>query len=76
MVNCLVWSYPIETDCWLFASSSFRDCRRISGGIGDGGVRVGGVGQYDLLIVGPGVLGRIVAERWQQVNYCFLYPFF
>lgn len=35
-----------------------------------------GVGQYDLLIVGPGVLGRIVAERWQQVNYCFLYPFF
>uniref|UniRef100_A0A0E0C1Z2 NAD-dependent epimerase/dehydratase domain-containing protein n=2 Tax=Oryza meridionalis TaxID=40149 RepID=A0A0E0C1Z2_9ORYZ len=24
------------------------------------------VGQYDLLIVGPGVLGRIVAERWQQ----------
>ncbi len=42
MVNCLVWSYPIETDCWLFASSSFRDCRRISGGIGDGGVRVGG----------------------------------
>ncbi|EEC70654.1 hypothetical protein OsI_01939 [Oryza sativa Indica Group] len=25
-----------------------------------------GVGQYDLLIVGPGVLGRIVAERWQQ----------
>uniref|UniRef100_I1NN25 NAD(P)-binding domain-containing protein n=1 Tax=Oryza glaberrima TaxID=4538 RepID=I1NN25_ORYGL len=25
-----------------------------------------GGGQYDLLIVGPGVLGRIVAERWQQ----------
>uniref|UniRef100_A0A0E0JIV4 NAD-dependent epimerase/dehydratase domain-containing protein n=1 Tax=Oryza punctata TaxID=4537 RepID=A0A0E0JIV4_ORYPU len=24
------------------------------------------VGQYDLLIVGPGVLGRIVAVRWQQ----------
>ncbi|KAG8045156.1 hypothetical protein GUJ93_ZPchr0008g11713 [Zizania palustris] len=23
-------------------------------------------GPYDLLIVGPGVLGRIVAERWQQ----------
>uniref|UniRef100_A0A0E0MWC9 NAD-dependent epimerase/dehydratase domain-containing protein n=1 Tax=Oryza rufipogon TaxID=4529 RepID=A0A0E0MWC9_ORYRU len=25
-----------------------------------------GGGQYDLLIVGPGVLGRIVAKRWQQ----------
>uniref|UniRef100_A0A0D9V104 NAD-dependent epimerase/dehydratase domain-containing protein n=1 Tax=Leersia perrieri TaxID=77586 RepID=A0A0D9V104_9ORYZ len=24
------------------------------------------VGQYDLLIVGPGVLGRIVADRWKQ----------
>ncbi|BAB64743.1 P0560B06.4 [Oryza sativa Japonica Group] len=29
-----------------------------------------GVGQYDLLIVGPGVLGRIVAERWQQDSPC------
>ena len=26
------------------------------------------VGQNDLLIVGPGVLGRIVAEKWQQVG--------
>ena len=25
------------------------------------------VGQNDLLIVGPGVLGRIVAEKWQKV---------
>ncbi|KAM0948586.1 putative NAD(P)-binding domain superfamily [Dioscorea sansibarensis] len=24
------------------------------------------VGEHDLLIVGPGVLGRIVAEKWQQ----------
>jgi len=24
------------------------------------------VGQNDLLIVGPGVLGRIVAEKWQK----------
>lgn len=26
------------------------------------------VGQNDLLIVGPGVLGRIVADKWQQVE--------
>lgn len=25
------------------------------------------VGHNDLLIVGPGVLGRIVAEMWKQV---------
>lgn len=25
------------------------------------------VGQNDLLIVGPGVLGRIVAEQWRKV---------
>lgn len=25
------------------------------------------VDQNDLLIVGPGVLGRIVAEKWQKV---------
>jgi len=25
------------------------------------------VGTDDLLIVGPGVLGRLVAEKWQQV---------
>lgn len=27
------------------------------------------VGQNDLLIVGPGVLGRMVAEQWQQVFF-------
>lgn len=26
----------------------------------------GVVGQNDLLIVGPGVLGRLVAERWRE----------
>lgn len=26
------------------------------------------VGQTDLLIVGPGVLGRLVAQQWRQVN--------
>ncbi|KAK6913812.1 hypothetical protein RJ641_021133 [Dillenia turbinata] len=26
----------------------------------------GKVGEYDLLIVGPGVLGRLVAEQWRQ----------
>lgn len=25
------------------------------------------VGQNDLLIVGPGVLGRLVAEKWREV---------
>lgn len=27
----------------------------------------GFVGENDLLIVGPGVLGRMVAEKWQEV---------
>jgi hypothetical protein len=27
----------------------------------------GAVGVNDLLIVGPGVLGRIIAKMWQQV---------
>lgn len=27
------------------------------------------VGEYDLLIVGPGVLGRLVAEKWREVLY-------
>lgn len=27
------------------------------------------VGENDLLIVGPGVLGRIVAEKWREVVY-------
>lgn len=26
------------------------------------------VGENDLLIVGPGVLGRIVAEKWKKVS--------
>ena len=37
----------------------------------DAGVTVStseSVGQNDLLIVGPGVLGRIVAEKWRQVG--------
>lgn len=25
------------------------------------------VGENDLLIVGPGVLGRLVADKWRQV---------
>ncbi|MCD9643906.1 hypothetical protein HAX54_031790 [Datura stramonium] len=28
----------------------------------------GGIGANDLLIVGPGVLGRLVAERWREEN--------
>jgi len=29
------------------------------------------VGENDLLIVGPGVLGRLVAEKWRQVIFLF-----
>lgn len=31
------------------------------------GASSGRVGENDLLIVGPGVLGRLVAEQWRQV---------
>lgn len=31
------------------------------------------VGENDLLIVGPGVLGRLVAEKWRQVIFLFHY---
>lgn len=27
------------------------------------------IGESDLLIVGPGVLGRLVAEKWRQVLF-------
>lgn len=27
------------------------------------------IGNHDLLIVGPGVLGRLVAHQWRQVLY-------
>lgn len=36
----------------------------------DAGLKVtspGIIGQNDLLIVGPGVLGRMVAEKWRKV---------
>lgn len=29
----------------------------------------GNIGANDLLIVGPGVLGRLVAEKWKQVLF-------
>lgn len=29
----------------------------------------GAVGANDLLIVGPGVLGRIIAEKWREVFF-------
>lgn len=28
------------------------------------------VGADDLLIVGPGVLGRLIAQKWRQVFAC------
>lgn len=43
----------------------------VSGVLDDAGVKTTSrqeIGQYDLLIVGPGVLGRIVAEKWQKVG--------
>ena len=31
------------------------------------------IGQHDLLIVGPGILGRLVAHNWRQVpTYSFI----
>lgn len=33
------------------------------------GASSGLVGENDLLIVGPGVLGRLVAEKWRQVLF-------
>lgn len=33
------------------------------------GAPSGAVGHDDLLIVGPGVLGRLVAEKWRQVLF-------
>lgn len=30
------------------------------------------VGEHDLLIVGPGVLGRLVAQNWREVLYCLI----
>lgn len=30
------------------------------------------IGEHDLLIVGPGVLGRLVAQKWSQVFLHFL----
>lgn len=33
------------------------------------------VGADDLLIVGPGVLGRLVAEKWREVFYLSLSTF-
>lgn len=32
------------------------------------------IGEHDLLIVGPGVLGRLVAQKWHQVFFHFLGP--
>jgi len=29
----------------------------------------GNIGANDLLIVGPGVLGRLVAEKWREVLF-------
>ena len=45
-------------------------CLLLPGVSHDKGSEVSGadvVGQNDLLIVGPGVLGRSVAEKWQKV---------
>ena len=39
----------------------------ISDAMGIGALSLESVGHKDLLIIGPGVLGRIVAEMWKQV---------
>ncbi|CAL9037591.1 unnamed protein product [Musa banksii] len=50
------------------SSSSSASCPP-TGILNDGGLKItspGVFGQNDLLIVGPGVLGRIVAEKWHK----------
>jgi hypothetical protein len=47
-----------------------RPAAAVLGVSDDTGVKMAGsdiVGKNDLLIVGPGVLGRLVAEKWQEV---------
>lgn len=58
------WACNLMTLCYLgFGTSN-------PGVSDDTGVKMAGsdiVGKNDLLIVGPGVLGRLVAEKWQEV---------
>lgn len=58
------WACNLMTLCYLgFGASN-------PGVSDDTGVKMAGsdiVGKNDLLIVGPGVLGRLVAEKWQEV---------
>ncbi|XP_073100241.1 uncharacterized protein [Elaeis guineensis] len=52
----------------LDSSASFTEAIGTSH---DSGLKVSSpnvVGEHDLLIVGPGVLGRMVAEKWEQEN--------
>lgn len=58
-------SLSMETPLRVSASSTI--------GAADEGLEVGSsglVGEHDLLIVGPGVLGRLVAEKWREEHPC------
>ncbi|XP_074320805.1 uncharacterized protein LOC141657455 [Silene latifolia] len=54
---CLSSSSPPTSSTLLPKASSFTELETTSSK---------GVGQNDLLIVGPGVLGRLVAQQWRQ----------
>ena len=47
----------------------FNSCTESSVDTGQDTTSVDVVGENDLLIIGPGVLGRMVAEQWQQVFF-------
>ncbi|URE22316.1 hypothetical protein MUK42_17549 [Musa troglodytarum] len=58
--------FPLSPSASSPASLPFLRPQRI---LNDGGLKItspGVIGQNDLLIVGPGVLGRIVAEKWHK----------
>ena len=51
--------------CWYFCGCVAEGAANEEMKAGSSGL----VGENDLLIVGPGVLGRIVAEKWREVVY-------
>ncbi|CAO2203503.1 unnamed protein product [Urochloa humidicola] len=50
----------------MSAAADFSSTIGVSDATGANALSLESVGQNDLLIVGPGVLGRIVAEMWKQ----------
>lgn len=79
---CLIWCISVFLLCFHMYTSFKHTANQLfemtvfisiyaesSVGTGQEITSVDVVGQNDLLIVGPGVLGRMVAEQWQQVFF-------